>query len=428
MKIRYKNQFDKQRRDLLKTITGAGISKGLLNSFGLAGSMMIGRLAEAQTGPKKSFALYVAGGCIPDLYQPTSISSMRPMSKGYTDEGVAGDINFLVGAATTNPGHGAMPFRFGGSYYGRASFDVMMAKTIGANHPLDVLNLGVSQRDTQGSPTRTADGGTIVTINDPASAMRRITSALGSGGGGGTGGGGTTTGPAPRQLFVDLHREAIKELNSKVLAQHEKEKLDEHLTSIEALEQKLAPVTTNNNSQPTQSSVQTCSNASMPAGNTSDFTSHAALQMEIAKLALSCNVTASVSLCLGDDASTFDIPVFADKLHTSHHNDVTTWGQYITTAGYMFGLAAKCVKTLKDAGLLNEVLITQNSDMGNGNAHSAPDTPMFMAGAGVARGRINPVGGASQMDMYETAARILGANSHPAFAGWGGSVISGVQG
>ena len=60
--------------------------------------------------------------------------------------------------------------------------------------------------------------------------------------------------------------------------------------------------------------------------------------------------------------------------------------------------------------------------------HSAPDTPMFMAGAGVAKGRINPVGGASQLAMYDTAARILGADSHPAFAGWGGSVISGVQG
>lgn len=426
MKIKYKNQFDKQRRDLLKTITGAGISRGLLNSFGLAGAMMINRLAEAQTGPKKSFALYVAGGVIPDLYTPNSNSVMKPMSQGYADQGVAGDINFLVGAATTNPGHGAMPFRFGGSYYGQASFDVMMARTIGANHPLDVLNLGVSQLDTQGSPTRDDLGGTINTINDPQSAMRRITSALGSGGGNtGGGDGGTGGGTNPRQLFVDLHRDAIKTLNSKVLGQHEKEKLEEHLSSIETLESKLAPAT-GGGSAPAQSTTQTCSNVAMPAGNDGDFTSHTELQLEIATLALSCNVTASVSLCLGDDTSGFNIPGFNDKLHSSHHNDVTTWGQYITTAGYMFGLAAKTVRKLKDAGLLNDTLVVQNSDMGNGNEHSAADTPMFMAGAGVRAGRVTAVGGASQMDMFETAARILGADSHPAFKGWGGSNISGV--
>ena len=426
MKIRDKNQFDKQRRDLLKTITGAGISRGLLNSFGLAGAMMINRLAEAQTGPKKSFALYVAGGVIPSLYTPSSNTAMKPMSQGYADEGVAGDINFLVGAATTNPGHGAMPFRFGGSYYGQASFDVMMARTIGANHPLDVLNLGVNQLDTQSSPTRDDLGGTINTINDPQSAMRRITSALGSGGGNtGGGDGGTGGGTNPRQLFVDLHRDAIKTLNSKVLGQHEKEKLEEHLSSIETLESKLAPPATGGGA-PAQGAVQTCSNASMPAGNTGNFTSHTELQLEIAALALSCNVTASVSLCLGDDTSGFNIPGFNDKLHTSHHNDTITWGQYITTAGYMFGLAAKTVRKLKDAGLLNDTLVVQNSDMGNGNAHSAADTPMFMAGAGVRAGRVTSVGGASQMNMFNTAASILGADSHPAFKGWGGGTISGV--
>lgn len=420
MRIKYKNQFDKQRRDLLKVITGAGISKGLLNSFGLAGTMMMARMAEAQTVPKKAFALYVAGGAMPHLYQPTSNSAMKPMSQGYADEGVAGDINFLTGTETTNPGHGAMTFRFGGSYYGRASFDVMMARTIGANHPLDVLNLGVSQLETQGSPTRSHDGSTINTINDPQSAMRRITSALGSGGGGGgTTGGGTN----PRQLFVDLHRDAIKTLNSKVLAQHEKAKLDQHLTSIEELEKKLAPADTGD---APVSSVQTCSSASMPAGNTGDFTAHTLLQLEIAALALSCNVTASVSLCLGDDTSGFNIPGFNDKLHTSHHNDTATWGQYITTAGYMFGLAAKTVRTLKDAGVLNDTLLIQNSDMGDGNAHTAADTPMFLAGAGVRPG-VTQVGGASQLDMFETAARILGADAHPAYVGWSSNTISGIS-
>ncbi len=417
MKIRYKNQFDKQRRDLIKTITGAGISKGLLNSFGMAGAMMIGRMAEAQTGPAKSFALYVAGGVIPDLYTPSSNTSFKPMSQGYATEGVGGDINFLVGAATTNPGHGGMTHRFGGTYYGRGSFDLMMAKTIGANYPLDVLNLGVYMMDVQASPTIGDVGDKINTINDPQSAMRRITSSLGNGGGGG---GGTNS----RQLFVDLHREAIRELNNKVLAQHEKEKLDQHLTSIEELEKKLAPSSGGGASAPT--SVQSCSSATMPAGNMDNFTSYTELQVAIGALALSCNVTASVSLCLGDDGSGFNIPGYPDKVHTSHHNDTQTWGQYITTAGYMFGLAAKTVRQLKDAGVLNDTLVTQNSDMGDGNAHSAPGTPMFMAGAGIRKNQVTQVNGASQMDMYETAAHILGADAHPVYKGWEGNILSGV--
>lgn len=416
MKIRYKNQFDKQRRDLLKVITGAGVSKGLLNTFGLAGSMMLSRLAEANTAPTKTFALYVAGGVIPNLYTPVQGNNgpvMQPMSQGYADEGVVGDIHFLTDAKVANAGHGTMTFRFGGSFYGRASYDYMMAKTIGANHPLDILNLGIGVGIT---PTKGMTGESVNTINDPASAMQKLTSALGGGGGGGN-----ETGNS-RQLFVDLHRDAIKALNSKVLGQGEKEKLDMHLTSIEELEKKLAAQASSGNTG--NGAAQACSNIVMPPSGGDDFGSQAELNLDIAMLALSCNATASASLCLGDDGSAFSIPVFPGGIHNSHHLDTVTWGQYITTAGYMFSLAAKAVRKFRDAGLFDDVLMLQTCDMGNGNTHTAPKTPMFMAGAGVtSKGVANNVNGKTDLAMFETAAQILGADSHPDYSGWSSDTI-----
>lgn len=311
----YKDKFDKQKRQFLKTVTAAGISKSLLNACGMAGSMMMARAVEGQnSGPSKSLMLFVAGGAIPELYIPSG-GQVKSMSQGYQTHGVMNDIAFLSNTTIRNPGHGQMFARYTNEY-GGTSFDIMMGKTISANYPLSYLNLGV-ESDGNESPTRESNRG-VPLINDPRAAFARLTTALGSGGGGGS-----TPPPGgsnvdPKRFYVDRHKEALQALTNK-LGQHEREKLESHLSAIESVESKLASSNNSNNTN-SNTSAQACSSLSMPGGGGSGFDATAKLQIEIAMLALSCNLCASVSIALGDDDNTFYVPVYGSPLHDSHHS------------------------------------------------------------------------------------------------------------
>ena len=417
MKNLYKSPLDKQRRDFIKTVAKAGLANGLVRYFGLASAMMMSRAAEAADGPSKVLMIYFAGGAIRSQYLPSG-NSTKAKSRGYSDEGVVGDINFLDNATLTNAGHGQMWGRFAAGY-GDTSFDIVVGRTVGANHPLSFLNVGVEQ--TSSESISRENNKSVPTINDPRTAFARLNSALGSGGsgggddsGGGGGGGGGST--APRRLFVDLHKDAISALRSK-LGQHEKEKLDSHTAAIERIESELKDDGDNNNAQPEAAPVQACGSVSMPRASGSGFTSQAQLQMDIAILALSCNITASASIAFGQDQNDFLIPsnIYAAPLHTSHHDN--GWQQkYVLTARYMASLAAKTVRKAKAAGIMNDTVITQVSDMGNGNLHSNENVPMFVAGAGVRRGTTTNIGGKNQANVYASVANLIGADSHPNFS------------
>jgi hypothetical protein len=64
MKKIYKNAFEKERRDFLKILASAGITKQLLRASPLLWGVMASRLAEAQTGPNKLMSVYVPNGAM----------------------------------------------------------------------------------------------------------------------------------------------------------------------------------------------------------------------------------------------------------------------------------------------------------------------------------------------------------------------------
>lgn len=422
MRIQYKDKFDKQRRNFIKTVTAAGISPSLMRSCGMVGAMMMGRSAEAAGAPNKSLAIYVAGGAVSELWLPSSNLAMKPMSKGFETHGVKNDIHYLTNGTLTGAGHGQMFHRFAGGY-SETSFDVMMGKTISADFPLQFLNVGAESSSGE-SPTRENNRG-IATIDDPRAAFSRLTSALGSSGGT-TSPGSTSDTLNPKRFYVDRHKEAIQALFGK-LGQHEREKLESHLAAIEQIE---ATVGTTTSPPANQAPVQACGNLSMPSSSGSGFDSTAKLQIDIAVLALSCNLTASASIAFGDDNNKFYVPGYNGPLHDSHHCCELDRTNYTITAAYMFGLAALTVKKAKEAGLLESTIITQVSDMGDGKDHLNSNVPMFIAGGGgaVQTGKISDMGGKNQTAMYETVARILGADQHPAYKTLSSSTVSGVAG
>lgn len=422
MKIRYKNRFDKERRDIMKTIAKAGISSGLLRSCSLVGGMMIGRAVEAQSGPNKSILLLAPGGGLDEYWTPRGGMQLGPMSSPYED--VKNEMTFVSGGSMAGGGgHGAMFRHFGGGFapwsQGAASFDVIMGKTIGENRPIRYLNLGA---ESNSQDQLTHDGGGVPTINSPTTAFSLLQGNLGGDGGGGGGGGGG--GSNPRRLYVDAHKDAIAALKQR-LGQHEREKLDSHLTSIEELEGRLA----DSGGTPPPSNGGgggACSSVSMPSetGGTS-FEETAHLQIEIAMLALKCNITNSVSIAFGDDQHEFYIPTYADVVHDSHHCCPGA-DPYITTVNHMSGLCARTIRRAKEEGLLDSTLITQVSDMGDARAHDNRNVPMFVAGGGgaIGRGRVVSAGGKNSGDLFQGVANALGANQHPAVLNWSSNPIN----
>lgn len=400
--MRYKDCFDKERRDFLRIVTHAGISAGVLRASSLITGVMLARVAEAQSGvPSKSCLVFSGGGCQPHLWYPsgsTLPAQSAPLQTHYSR------IAIMKSAKLTGAGHGIMFHRFDNGSFSKDSFDVNMGRTIGANYPVKYLNVGTteeSQLSREGSASKP-------TITSPQAALDVLFAGGGGGGGGGT---------APRKSIVDLHAPAINSLKTK-LGQHEKIKLDSHLTAIQEIEAAIGSTSSTGSSgtcpKPTNTTV-------------TGFDSLSKIQTDIAVLALNCNLTASVSIAFGSDAHNHIFDALGGRSsHQSHHFNQA---QYTEDIAYMQSLTKNLLDKLNANGLLSSTIVTQVSDMGLADAHGNDDVPMLVAGAGITGGRVLDIGGKTQADIFHTLALKLRADQSPnstAYRNWGGTVIAGL--
>ncbi|MES2825216.1 MAG: DUF1552 domain-containing protein [Pseudomonadota bacterium] len=400
--MRYKDCFDKERRDFMRVVKHAGISAGVLRASSLVAGVMLARTADAQT-PTKHCLVFSGGGCHPDKWFPSGSTlpiQSAPLQTHY------GKMVLMRNASLSAGGHGQMPHRFNNASYSSDSFDVNMGRTIGSNYPHKYINVGnvaTSGLSREGYAEKT-------TLTSPQAVLDTYFS--GGGGGGGTG-------TPPRKSIVDLHFATVNDLKTK-LGQHEKDKLDSHFTAIREIETTL----TDTNPNP----VGTCS--PLPStGGVLAFDALAKLQTDIIVLALSCNLTASVSIAFGNDSHEYHLDVLGRSSHLSHHNQAQMPNAYSEDIAYMQGLTKNLFDKLNAKGLLSSTIVTQISDMGDANGHGNTNVPMLVGGAGISGGRVMDIGGKTQTDIYHTLALKLRANESQyaaAYRNWGGSVISGL--
>ncbi len=414
--MRYKDCFDKERRDFLGAVKRSGIALGAIQASSMLAGVLMARVAEAQTGPGKSVAVFMPGGCTPAKFFPTGSTlpiQTAPLQSHYA----AGRIALLKNATMMNGGHGVMFNRFNDpNPWGKQSFDVNLGKTLSANSnaPVKWLNLGTTpvselSRDSNGIPT----------ITSPQAAL----DVLFAGGTGGGGGGAV----APRKSLVDVHFKAVNELKTK-LGQHEKDKLDSHFNAIRELESTISSTNTGG-------SCPTISNTSAVG-----FDATSRLMTDIAVLALSCNLSYSVSLAFGTDEHTHVLDgamikntqgVYTPRpSHDSHHNqgNPSYAGYYDQDVTYYMSLTQQLLDKLLAKGLMDSTVVTQVSDMGNVDAHGGQNCPMLVAGGGV-RGGVIDVGGLSQVNLFQTVGVRLKANqgtNGSLFRNWSGTTISGL--
>lgn len=403
--MRYKDCFDKERRDFLKVVKHAGIAAGLIQASSILAGVMLARTAEAQTGtPTKHCLVFSGGGCHPNRWFPTGSTlpaQSAPLQTHYSR------IAMLRNASLSGAGHGVMFHRFNDGSWSEDSFDVNLGRTIGANYPVKYLNVGTTAESALSREGYT--GRPLIT--SPQAAL----DVLFSGGGGGGGGG---SGTAPRQSVVDLHFAAINSLKTK-LGQHEKDKLDSHFTAIREIETAIDT----GGGNPGGSCPQ-LSNTSA-----SGFDATAKLHADIVALALSCNLTASASIAFGTDAHTHFLDVLGRESHQSHHNQGNMPLAYTEDIVYMQGLTRYLLDKINERGLFSSTIVTQVSDMGDADSHGNSNVPMIVAGAGITGGRVLDIGGKTQSEIYQTLGLKLRADQSPngnLYRTWANSTIAGL--
>jgi len=401
--MRYKDCFDKERREFLGVVKRAGIATGLIQASSMLAGVLLARTAEAQSSVNKHVLVFNGGGCHPTKWFPsgsTLPAQSAPLQSYFSQ------MTMLSNATLSGAGHGVMFHRYNNGSFSLDSFDVNLGRTIGANYPVKYLNVGttaesnLSREGNNGKPT----------ITSPQAAL----DVLFSGGGGGGGGSGT----APRKSIVDLHYSAIKGLQNK-LGQFEKEKLDSHFTAIQEIE---AAIQTNTNNN-----TNTCSTISNASATGFDATCK--LQADIVALALSCNLTASASIAFGTDAHTHYLDKLGRESHFSHHNQANLPTYYTEDIVYMQGLTKYLLDKLSAKSLLSSTIVTQVSDMGDADSHGNSNVPMLVFGGGISGGRTVSMGGKTQSELYQTIGQKLRADQSPNgsyFRTWASSTVSGL--
>jgi len=402
--------LDLRRRDFLKTVGGAGLSAGLLQSSALTTGMMLSRAAEAQNGTiDRVVFVYVPGGTPfqggENLFVPNANLQLKPASA--TLESVKDEIVFFNNCDVSGGGgHGSTSKCFGGNQR-RDSYDVELERTLGASSPFPSLLLGVqSGFGNHGFATK-KNYQEVAYQDNPIAAFNRIFS-------GATGGQSLPVENLRAQSVLDLQMDEIRALRSS-LGSFERDRLDQHIASIERLESRLAASTNNNDS----GSSGGCTipnfnrdNFDFDANNRSRFTIESDLQMDIAIMALQCRLSPVVSIMLSNHQSEQFIPQlnWTDTYHQSIHGGNPS--THAETRAYLADRTRYLIEGLRNApgdtggSLLDNTLVIQTTDMGNGDAHTTSNAPMAGGGSAVRRGRLVNCG--QHNNIFDTVTEALG--------------------
>ena len=389
------NAFNHTRRNLLKTFAASGLSKALISSSPLISGILLTRQAEAQGihRPNKSIVIYIPGGAIRQLWEPTGSGAdmvLKAMSSGY--EKVKTECNFLLNMSHESAGHGRMPRLLSNRWSGADTYDVQMGKQLSLQQPHTYLNLGVHSN---GQGYLTYEGNTAIPFQEnPFNVFRLLF--------------GANTGGSRKTPILDAHTEALNVIKHK-LAGYEVARLNEHLDAIADTRRRLNELAGGNH----------CSDApdNTEFALTYDtFSQQARLQADIAVAALKCQITSSVSIAFGNHQCEFRISElnYQGNYHQSIHGGSqgqANYPYYTEVRNHLSSLSAYIIQKLRDANILDSTIVVETTDMGNADTHGASDVPFLLAGGGnaIRRGVTTPVGsGYNQLDVLHTAAAACG--------------------
>jgi hypothetical protein len=383
-------KINQERRKFLEFVSKAGVSSALWRASPLVAGLMVNRYAEAVTAPKRFIALSYPAGAPQGTWLPKSLTSMEACTTPYLN--VAQYCNFHL-VNVVGGGHGAAHAAL--NVGSGNSFDVQLAKLIGASTPYSSIHLGV-RCTTTGDLIGRRNGQPVPPENSAQTALRQFF-------------GGPPPGGAAQALYqkqksiLDANKAALDSLK-KQLGTQEKDRLDEHLAALERIDKRL-----NDASQfvpPPGCSNPTMATATDMGGGVQ---SEIKMMADIAINAMRCGLTNVATIQLDDSQSNWQYKgSFSEGHHQTCHgrgrNDVVTITKYINEA------AAYAIKTLAEtpdpAGgmMIDNTVFLQVTDQ-DGISHTTGGCPNILATrmAGFPSGTINANSGTNRNLMADIA-------------------------
>jgi hypothetical protein len=283
------------------------------------------------------------------------------------------------------------------STFRQPSLDKQLATELMPNTKFATLEVGVSNKVAQGEGTTT----TYLSHSGPDSpnpaeydagkVFDRVFAGVSSGGG---------TPPPPvtdaskalRQSVLDAVKIDIGRLQTRVGAQ-DKQRLDQHLTNIRAIEQQIAQAGGSSTVPlPANCGSQTKPIAIADSRQKEDVVKRNQIMSDLLAVTLACDLTRIFSVHF---SGAFGYTVYwqADAAITSGHHDLThneaaDQPQVQESTTFIMSQLAYFLKKLKSTAdvdgrtLLDNIVILGSTDVSDGKTHSVSDYPIVIAGGG----------------------------------------------
>jgi hypothetical protein len=189
--------------------------------------------------------------------------------------------------------------------------------------------------------------------------------------------------------ILDQVREQVRELQP-VIGAADREKVDEYLTSVRELEQRLA----RSEEWAKKPKPKVAEKPPQNATNQADFIGKARLWYDLTHLALQTDSTRLVSIMLMGTSSVPPVAGVSMGHHDlSHHGqDPGKLGQLkkveLEAMNALGGLLTKLKETKEDGGtLLDRTMVFFSSNLGNASSHATTNLPVVFAGGGFKHGQ-----------------------------------------
>jgi hypothetical protein len=389
------------RRTVLRGAFGAAVGLPWLASLD-------GRRAGAAATaiPTRFVVMFSPDGTLPPQWTPTGTETdfvlspiLSPLAAhqadlvvvhGVDQRGAGGDghqtgIGGMLTGQSLNPG----PFAGGGGsapagWANGQSVDQRIAEVLGTTTSQRSLELGVQvgAADNWGRMCYRAANQPLPPEEDPAQVYANVFADL-------------HADPAALAALRQRRKSILDTVGAQYtriaqrLASDDQARLDEHLTAVREIEQRLTT--------PFTPPSAACHDPAVPAPATTandDFPAIGALQMDLLVMALACDVTRVASLMWSRSVSQvrftwLDTPIPEGHHDLSHRGDddlaavdkLTRINQWYATQLATLITKLKAVPQADGSTLLDHTLILWCNELAKGNTHSRVDAPYVLAGS-----------------------------------------------
>ena len=387
--------------------------------------------------------MFVPDGVIPSLWNPTGGEtnfSLPAMAQPL--EPVKGDCIFLKGLSM----YAGEPTHPGGTKKvltatAPQSLDIYLGQKLKGSLPFDSLQLGVASNFENGSGAVSfiGKGQEVKPDDNPLNVFSRLFGgAVPTSPGGG---GAPMMDPdallraRQKKSVLDTIKADLTQLQSK-LGTAEKSRLDNHLAALRDVEARASgvvmPPTGGGGARPAPSSPATSPASTSRATRTrrattrrryhvaENFPTVGQLQMDLAVLALSCNLSRVVTLMWSHAVSPTKIPGVTtignhDSSHYGTNPSSATGMQFIANRRWYMEQFAGLLQRMKatpygDSNLLDHTVVYLCTDINDGDLHDHRSMPFLLAGggkAGLRTGRSLDFTSKGQGGQNETHAKLL---------------------